>query len=103
MAQEFWLSAQTIKYHLTNIYRKLGVGSRTEAVHQAYEHGLIENPVLRMPAVCLSGAPGQPSGHRLTATSPCSPAHARTKKRSSHNASSALSRLLGGPRDRRGS
>ena len=32
MAQEFWLSAQTIKYHLTNIYRKLGVGSRTEAV-----------------------------------------------------------------------
>jgi DNA-binding NarL/FixJ family response regulator len=48
MAQEFWLSAQTVKYHLTNIYRKLSVGSRTEAVHQAYEHGLIENPVLRM-------------------------------------------------------
>jgi DNA-binding NarL/FixJ family response regulator len=48
MAQEFWLSAQTIKYHLTNIYRKLGVGNRTEAVRQAYEHGLIENPVLRM-------------------------------------------------------
>src|SRR5262245_2162067 len=48
MAQEFWLSEQTIKYHLTNIYRKLGVGSRTEAVRHAYEHGLIENPVLRM-------------------------------------------------------
>jgi DNA-binding NarL/FixJ family response regulator len=48
MAQQFWLSEQTIKYHLTNIYRKLGVGSRTEAVRQAYEHGLIENPVLRM-------------------------------------------------------
>ena len=47
MAQEFWLSAQTIKYHLTNIYRKLGVRGRTEAVCQAYEHGLIENPVLR--------------------------------------------------------
>jgi len=50
MAESFWLSAQTIKYHLTNIYRKLGVRSRTEAVHQAYERRLIENPVLRMPA-----------------------------------------------------
>jgi DNA-binding NarL/FixJ family response regulator len=48
MAQDFWLSAQTVKYHLTNIYRKLGVGSRTEAVRHAYEHGLIENPVLRI-------------------------------------------------------
>ena len=25
MAKDFWLSAHTIKYHLTNIYRKLGV------------------------------------------------------------------------------
>jgi DNA-binding NarL/FixJ family response regulator len=47
IAQQFWLSEQTIKYHLTNIYRKLGVRGRTEAVRQAYEHGLIENPVLR--------------------------------------------------------
>src|SRR3954453_10871371 len=36
MAREFWLSEQTIKYHLTNIYRKLGVNSRTGAVRQAY-------------------------------------------------------------------
>jgi DNA-binding NarL/FixJ family response regulator len=48
IAKKFWLSDQTIKYHLTNIYRKLRVGSRTEAVHAAYEHGLIENPVLRV-------------------------------------------------------
>jgi DNA-binding NarL/FixJ family response regulator len=53
MAQQFWLSAQTIKYHLTHIYRKLGVNSRTEAVRQAYEHGLIDNPVLRTPVASL--------------------------------------------------
>ena len=47
IAGQFWLSEQTIKYHLTNIYRKLSVSSRTEAVRQAYEFGLIENPVLR--------------------------------------------------------
>jgi len=29
--------------HLTNIYRKLEVGSRTEAVRYAYDHGLVEN------------------------------------------------------------
>ena len=48
IAGQFWLSEQTIKYHLTNIYRKLRVSSRTEAVRQAYEFGLIENPVLRV-------------------------------------------------------
>jgi DNA-binding NarL/FixJ family response regulator len=50
IARQFCLSEQTIKYHLTNIYRKLDVGSRTEAVRQAYEYGLIENPVLRIAA-----------------------------------------------------
>ena len=44
IAQEFWLSEQTIKYHLTNVYRKLGVGSRTEAARFAYDHGLAGNP-----------------------------------------------------------
>jgi DNA-binding NarL/FixJ family response regulator len=48
IAAQFWLSEQTIKFHLTNIYRKLNVGSRTEAVRHAYEHGLVENPLLRV-------------------------------------------------------
>ena len=50
IARQFWLSEQTIKFHLTNIYRKLEVGSRTEAVRHAYEHGMIENPMLRATA-----------------------------------------------------
>ena len=43
IAAEFWLSEQTIKYHLTNVYRKLGVSSRTEAARFAYERGLAGN------------------------------------------------------------
>jgi DNA-binding NarL/FixJ family response regulator len=40
IAQGLWLAEQTVKFHLTNIYRKLGVRSRTEAVRWAYRHGL---------------------------------------------------------------
>ena len=41
IAKRLWLAEQTVKFHLTNIYRKLGVGSRTEAVYWAYRHGLV--------------------------------------------------------------
>ena len=40
IAGELWLSEQTIKYHLTNLYRKIGFRSRTEAARFAYDHGL---------------------------------------------------------------
>jgi DNA-binding NarL/FixJ family response regulator len=46
IAKQLWLAEQTVKFHLTNIYRKLEVGSRTEAIRSAYEHGLVENPLL---------------------------------------------------------
>jgi DNA-binding NarL/FixJ family response regulator len=41
IAKQLWLAEQTVKFHLTNIYRKLNVGSRTEAVHWAYQHGVL--------------------------------------------------------------
>ena len=41
ISKELWLSEQTIKFHLTNIYRKLGVSNRTEATRYAYQHGLV--------------------------------------------------------------
>jgi DNA-binding CsgD family transcriptional regulator len=33
-----------VKFHLTNVYRKLGVANRTEAARWAYEHGLAVRP-----------------------------------------------------------
>jgi DNA-binding NarL/FixJ family response regulator len=45
IARQLFLAEQTVKFHLTNIYRKLGVSSRTEAVHAAYERGVLERPL----------------------------------------------------------
>lgn len=40
IAQELWITRQTVKFHLTNIYRKLDVRNRADAVRKAYELGL---------------------------------------------------------------
>ncbi len=39
ISQDLWISEHTIKFHLTNIYRKLGVSNRAGAVRYALEHG----------------------------------------------------------------
>jgi DNA-binding NarL/FixJ family response regulator len=41
IAQALWVSDQTVKFHLSRIYRKLGVSSRTEAAWVARTQGLI--------------------------------------------------------------
>jgi DNA-binding NarL/FixJ family response regulator len=42
IASELWVTEQTVKFHLTNIFRKLGISNRTEAARWAYAHGFTE-------------------------------------------------------------
>jgi DNA-binding NarL/FixJ family response regulator len=42
IARRLWVTEQTIKFHLSNVYRKLGVANRTEASHYAHVNRLIE-------------------------------------------------------------
>lgn len=44
IADQLAVSAQTVRFHLKNIYRKLGVANRTEATLHAYQQGLAESP-----------------------------------------------------------
>jgi DNA-binding NarL/FixJ family response regulator len=41
ISAELWVTEHTVKFHLTNIYRKLGVSNRSGAVRYAFEHGLL--------------------------------------------------------------
>lgn len=42
ISREFWVTEQTVKFHLNNVYRKLGVDNRAAAVRFAFEHGLVQ-------------------------------------------------------------
>jgi DNA-binding NarL/FixJ family response regulator len=44
IARTLWVAEQTVKYHLSNIYRKLGVANRTQASHYAHMHRLLDSP-----------------------------------------------------------
>ena len=43
IARQLFVTEQTIKFHLSNVYRKLGVANRTEASHYAHVHRLIDS------------------------------------------------------------
>jgi DNA-binding NarL/FixJ family response regulator len=42
LARMLWVTEQTVKFHLSNIYRKLDVANRTEASRWAQRHGLLD-------------------------------------------------------------
>lgn len=41
LAKMLWVTEQTVKFHLANIYRKLDVANRTEASRWAHLHGVL--------------------------------------------------------------
>ena len=42
IARQLWVTEQTVKFHLSNVYRKLGVANRTEAGAYAHRHSLVD-------------------------------------------------------------
>lgn len=40
IARELWITEQTVKFHLGNVYRKLGISNRTEAARWVLNKGL---------------------------------------------------------------
>lgn len=42
ISRNLWISEKTVKFHLTNIYRKLDVHNRTGAMRFAFEHDMIQ-------------------------------------------------------------
>jgi DNA-binding CsgD family transcriptional regulator len=52
MASMLFVTEQTIKFHLSNIYRKLNVTNRTEASRWAQLHGLL--PLREVPGEAVS-------------------------------------------------
>ena len=50
VARMLWIAEQTVKFHLSNIYRKLNVSNRTEASRWAQLHGLLTARPARMAA-----------------------------------------------------
>jgi DNA-binding NarL/FixJ family response regulator len=41
IADQLWITRQTVKFHLSNVYRKLGVSNRTSACRYAHLNGVM--------------------------------------------------------------
>jgi DNA-binding NarL/FixJ family response regulator len=54
VARKLWVTEQTVKFHLRNIYRKLDVANRTEASHFAHLNGLVRAAPSRSPLTIAS-------------------------------------------------
>lgn len=51
LAKMLWVTEQTVKFHLSNVYRKLDVANRTEASRWAQLNGLLGSEPKRVSAV----------------------------------------------------
>jgi DNA-binding NarL/FixJ family response regulator len=62
IARQLWITQQTVKFHVSNIYRKLDVANRTEACHYAHVNGLVAAG--RSPRLGLIAASNGAAGSR---------------------------------------
>ena len=85
VAQILWVADQTVKFHLANVYRKLGVRSRFEAAQWARENGILDVVADTGEAISASEPAGKSNGHGAPALVPL--------RRSSPRRSSATGRL----------
>ena len=63
IARRLWITQQTVKFHVSNIYRKLAVANRTEACHYAHVNGLVV-PGEEVRVGVFASAPAAPPAHR---------------------------------------
>jgi DNA-binding NarL/FixJ family response regulator len=56
LARMLWVTEQTVKFHLSNIYRKLDVANRTEASRWAQLNGVLDTAPVASLAPVLSAA-----------------------------------------------
>src|SRR4051812_37411923 len=76
IARELWVTEQTVKFHLSNTYRKLGVANRTEASRYAYVHDVTASRERLAPASSRWSHPApavRPRGRRARSSSMRSP------------------------------
>jgi DNA-binding NarL/FixJ family response regulator len=56
IATSLFVTEQTVKFHLSNVYRKLGVANRTAASHYVHIHRLLDDPSEPLPEVAAIAA-----------------------------------------------
>jgi DNA-binding NarL/FixJ family response regulator len=58
IARRLWITQQTVKFHVSNICRKLGVANRTGACHYAHVNGIAAtpDPIVAEPRELLANA-----------------------------------------------
>ena len=51
VAKELWVTEATVKFHLTHVFRKIGVANRTGAVRWAFARGFADAPAPASPSL----------------------------------------------------
>jgi DNA-binding NarL/FixJ family response regulator len=97
LARMLWVTEQTVKFHLSNVYRKLNVSNRTEASRWAQLNGVL--PVRLSEAERLEQDGGEPLGSAQRRSSrPAAHAHRLTAARRGQDPSLTVSGTGSRPR-----